>query len=160
MPERRRDRILIGQRDRGLQPIGAVVAHEDAHRGVGDPALQVRAQQLVALLLVLGHLHALGEARLRVRVLGLAGGLRFGCGAPRAAADPGAVGDPDADEAEHAAQQQDRLHRDQGRGPQLLRTVAVEHPLKPAVGGEEGVECLVAGDGIGAAPRAAPWPRA
>ena len=83
--ERRRERILVGQRDRGLQPIGAVVAHEDAHRGVGDPALQVRAQQLVALLLVLGHLHALGEARLRVRVLGVAGGLRFGCGAPRAA---------------------------------------------------------------------------
>ena len=62
----------------------------------------------------------------------------------------GAVGDPDADEAEHAAQQEDRFHRDQRRGPQLLDTVAVEQPLKPAVGGEEGVERLVAGDGIGA----------
>src|SRR3954470_8680659 len=116
----------------------------------GNPAPQVRAQQRVALLLVLGHLHALGEARLRPRVLGLAGGQRLICGATLAAVATGAPGEREAEEAEHAAQHEDRLHRDQRRSPQLLATVAIEQVLKPAIGGEEGVQCLVAGDGISA----------
>jgi hypothetical protein len=70
--ERPREVRVLGDRSRRLEPVGAVVAVEDDHRRVGKRALEVAADEIVGLGLVVDDLHRGGKLGLGLTVATLA----------------------------------------------------------------------------------------
>lgn len=136
--------MVLGERLGGLEAVGAVVSVQHHHRAVRYALFEVALEELVGLRLVLGDLHRLAKACLRIdegrfvggpmRPFALAGSLDAALAAV----------DQEGDRPEQQPEPDHEADRDQGRGMQLGLPVLGQPGSVLGVRNDEPIEDAVA----------------